>query len=113
MTKSNVMRMRRTSKEKWINVKMEKVRKAYGGETAWKNAEPGLARLKALLTSHKKTDGPFIRGKDVTYGDFLIVSLLEWTKRSGDGEVFQRIVQAEQTISDLYEACRPWLSRSN
>lgn len=100
-------------KSQTLGMSCDAFAKAYGGKTAWNNAEPGLAKLKALLTSHKKTDGPFIRGKDVTYGDFIIVSLLEWTKRSGNGEVFEEIVRAEQTISDLYEACRPWLSRSN
>jgi glutathione S-transferase len=87
--------------------------KAHGGEMAWTNAEPGLSRLKELLTSHKKDDGPFIRGKSVTYGDFVIASLFEWTRRVSGGEVFQRIIQGDKTFSDLQDACKPWRSKDD
>jgi glutathione S-transferase len=87
--------------------------KTCGGETAWTNAEPGLSRLKEILTSQKKDDGPFIRGKDVTYGDFVIASLLEWTRRVGDGEVYRRIIQVDKTFSDLQDTCEPWLSKDD
>jgi glutathione S-transferase len=84
-----------------------------GGETAWKNAESGLSKLKDVLTSHKRNDGPFVRGKDVTYGDFVIASFCEWTRRVGDGKVYQRIVQGDKRFSDLQEACGPWMSKDN
>jgi glutathione S-transferase len=82
-----------------------------GSETAWANAEPGLSRLKDVLTSNRKDGGPFIRGRNATYGDFVIASFFEWTKRAGDGDVYQRIVQGNKAFSDLQEACGPWLDR--
>jgi glutathione S-transferase len=87
--------------------------KTCGGEMAWTNAEPGLSRLKQILTAYKKDGGPFIRGKGVTYGDFVIASLLEWTRRVGDGQVYRMIIQGEKTFSDLQDACKPWLSKDD
>ena len=96
-----------------LSMSCDEFAESCGGETAWMNAENGLSRLKDVLTSHKNDDGPFIRGKDVTYGDFVIASFFEWTRRVGDGEVYQRIVQGDKRFSDLQEACGSWLNEDN
>jgi glutathione S-transferase len=96
-----------------LGMSCDEFAEACGGETAWTNAESGLSSLKDVLTSHKTDDGPFIRGKDVTYGDFVIASFFEWTRRVGDGEVYQRIVRGDKAFLELQEACGPWLSKDD
>jgi len=96
-----------------LGMSCDEFAKACGGETAWMNVEFGLSRLKDIVTSHKTDNGPFIRGKDATYGDFVIASFFEWARRVGDGEVYQRIVRSDETFLELQETCEPWLSKDD
>ena len=83
-----------------------------GGEQAWKAAEPGFGELVELLTEHKRDDGPFILGREVCYGDFVIVAAIESLRMSAQ-EIFERFVGYDQKIEGLYSACRPWLEVSS
>lgn len=83
-----------------------------GGEHVWVAAEPGFAAMKALLTKHKRDEGPFIHGSQVCYADFILVSAMEGFKRVGGG-MFERVVAKEQVFSALYDASRAWVERAD
>jgi glutathione S-transferase len=73
-----------------------------GGEKAWKAAESGLETLKTELTAHKRDEGPFVLGKDVSYGDFLIAGLFDWFQKADTG-LYERLVSRRS--SKRAESC--------
>lgn len=79
------------------------------GETAWKGAEGPLKEMAALL---KETDGPFFMGQQVSYADFVFVSLLLMFKRLGE-DIFERVMAADPAFQDFYKALEPYLKRDN
>ncbi|KAK5137593.1 hypothetical protein LTR08_007888 [Meristemomyces frigidus] len=75
----------RAAREKTFGMTFEELEVARGGKKAWKAAaEPGFRLLHAVLTEHKWTDGPFVMGREVSYGDLMIVALIESLKRIGE-----------------------------
>ncbi len=72
----------------------------------------GLEALSKFLTEHKRDDGPYILGSQVTYADLILVAFLESSKRTSE-EIFRGIVDSHMSIDSLYKACSKWLERSS
>lgn len=79
------------------------------GETGWKEAEPALQELGALL---KAKGGPFILGSTVSYADFIIVGMIHFARRIHE-DLYQRVIALEPTLKTLYEASAVWLERDD
>lgn len=75
---------------------------------AYKAAKPALEKCRDVLKGHKKDQGPFILGSEVSYADFYFVSTMQMFNRAGK-EVFERfLLEASPEMRDLYEACEKW-----
>jgi glutathione S-transferase len=82
-----------------------------GGEHAWEKATPHVRELAELL---KEDGGPFFMGQNVSYADFILVGFLQFLKRlSCDNDLFNRVVQIDQSFLVLYQACAEWLKRDD
>lgn len=81
-----------------------------GGEPAWRNAEPGLAAVAAMLGEHA---GPFFEGERPTYADFILATMLHFWKLLEPQALFGRVTAAHPPMLALYEACAPWLQRAD
>ena len=87
----------------------------YKGEESWQAGEaPGGAfeQLKDELQKHKKDEGPFVLGSQVSYGDFVIASFFESLERV-DKTLYDRLVGYDASFKRLHEVCRPWLERDD
>ncbi len=78
-----------------------------GGDKAWAAAKPGFEEMDKFLTEHKVDEGPFVKGSQVSYSDFMIMSLLEGFRRIGK-DIFEGFVAQEKRLGDLHEACKKW-----
>lgn len=100
------------SREGLFGMSIDEFQKTKGGEKAWKAAEPGLQALSKFLSEHKRDDGPYILGSQISYGDLILVAFLESSRRTS-GEIFKRIMDFHENIASLYKACSKWLERSS
>lgn len=93
---------KRTREEVWgpisesINQDKAKV------DECWSKATPGLKLVNQMLDD--VPGGPFIMGKERTYADMHLVSILEWWKQSGD-EFYERAIKIAPNLATLYDAC--------
>ena len=81
-----------------------------GGEQAWKAAEPGFAALKEFLTKHKRDQGPFVLGSQVSYADFVVAAMLESARRLSQ-ETYERFMSYDESFRQLHAACGKWLEK--
>lgn len=100
----------RQARRKTFGMSLEEYEDRFGGDAAWKKADPFLRQLADILNAN--TDGPFCMGARPTYSDFLIVAFLEWCVCLR-GPNFDRIVDIDRSFSDVYMACKPWLARND
>lgn len=100
------------SREKRFGMTMDELEASRGGEQAWKAAEPAFSELKTLLTDHKRDDGPFILGSRVSYGDFVVVALLEGLRRIGQ-DMWEKVVGWDDSFRRLWEACGPFMEKDD
>jgi len=98
-----------TRKER-IGMPLSEYSEKKGGEECWKAAEPVIESLGELLKS--AGGGPFIEGDTPSYADFFIVATLQMFKRV-DEKIFARLVETEEALGKVYEACKPWLKRDD
>jgi glutathione S-transferase len=71
-------------------------------DACWKDATDGLKMLNQMLDDNP--GGPFILGKQRSYPDLHILSILEWWKQSGE-EFYERAVSIAPNLKTLYDAC--------
>lgn len=100
------------SRETLFGMTIDDFQRTKGGESAWQAAEPGFQALMKFLTEHKLDNGPFILGSQPSYADFILVAFLESSRRTSK-EIFNRIVDFDPSIKELYNASRKWLERSS
>lgn len=82
---------------------------ATGGAKAWELARPYIEALAALYREDK--GGPFLRGAEVGYADFVVVGWLKMLERLGVLEdVFQSGGGGEE-LRGVWEASGEWLKR--
>lgn len=48
----------------------------------------------------------------VSYADFVIVAALHFMKRA-DEKIYERAIQIEPALTELYEASQEWLKRDD
>jgi glutathione S-transferase len=81
-----------------------------GGIHAYQEAQPLVARVTELL--QQDPTGPFLQGRNVSYADFVWISLL-WFFKNLDPLSFDTLIEVDKSVHlKLIEACRPWLERA-
>lgn len=92
--------------------------KTKGGKTGWDASEPGFKR--ATEVYKEDPSGPFVLGKQVSYGDFVWAGFLLFLKALGEyedeetgekvnvWEEFLRRSGGPEVHEALLEAVRPW-----
>lgn len=82
------------------------------GETAWKNAEPALEKIKALLCEDES--GPYVLGKEASFADFILAGAWRFYERMDkDGDLLGRIMKFDESFPRHHEACKKWLERDD
>ena len=99
----------RTRKE-WFGMPLSELEQSKDAKEAWQNAKPGVEKLKELL--HQNSEGPFVKGKQVTYADFIIVGAFEFIMLLGD-DVYEKTMAFDPSFPSLHKACQPWLKRND
>jgi len=94
----------------WFGMPLSELEQSKGAKEAWEKAQPGAEKIKGLLK--QRTEGPFVHGEQVTYADFIIVGSFEFIKLLGD-DVYEKAMSLDPAFPKLYEACKPWLKRSD
>lgn len=98
------------TREKRFGMSLEKFEQSKGGEQAWKAAEPGFKLVSALLTEHKRDNGPFILGTQLCYADFIIAAMAESIRRI-DMAMYERCLTYANKFGELHEACKQWTEK--
>lgn len=98
----------REAREKRFGISLEELERAKGGEQAWVAAQPGFEALRRFLTEHKQDEGPFVLGSQVSYVDFMLVSMAEAFRRIG-GDLYEKFVSQDERLREVHQACRKWL----
>ncbi|KAK5119162.1 hypothetical protein LTR85_007776 [Meristemomyces frigidus] len=109
ITESSVPFFRET-RAKAFGMSLEELEAARGGEQAWEAAGAGFQELRAVLTEHKRCEGPFILGSEVSYGDFLVVAFTESLRRIGS-DLGERFLNVDESFRNLHEACKVWMQK--
>lgn len=82
----------------------------HGGDKAWEAARPHIQALAALY--REDTSGPFLRGKEVGYADFVVVGWLMMFERLGQlGKLLESGGGVE--LRGVWEACAKWRERDD
>ncbi|GME45297.1 putative glutathione s-transferase [Neofusicoccum parvum] len=97
------------TREVRFGMPLDELEKKQDPEKTWAAAKGSIEKLATLL---KKNDGPYVLGNEVSYGDFIIVGLLQFAKTVGQ-DVYDRIVAHDKAFEDLYKACAKWLERDD
>lgn len=79
-------------------------------EACWAKA---LEAAKDLTAFINETEGPFVRGKEVSYADFYIVSSLKFFKRIDEEQLYNRLLEGQETLLKLLEASAQWLEKDD
>ena len=96
------------SREFWKRTKAEILETKVDKEEVWGEANQAFRKMGELL---REREGPFFGG-EVGFADFIVVGVLGYFKRIGEG-LFERVIGIEPALEALYEACRPWLERND
>ena len=102
-------------RKKRLGMSLEELAAQKGGEAAFQTGEAKggpFERLKEVLTKHRKDEGPFILGSEVSYGDLVAASFFECFKR-GESKMYERLVGYDESFKKLHEACEPWLQKDD
>lgn len=91
---------------------LSELEKSKGGEMAWEAAKPGFATLKEVMRKHKKSEGPFVLGKEPSYGDFMIVAGMKMFSVLGQ-DAFEKFAGQSTELRELYDACGDWVSKDD
>ncbi|KAI1625549.1 hypothetical protein EDD37DRAFT_625017 [Exophiala viscosa] len=79
-------------------------------EEAWQAVDNGMRAVSELMQTHK-ADGPFVLGSRPSLTDFFIAGSLQSARMVDEG-VFQRNIKYPG-YKDMYEACLPYMERSD
>lgn len=96
------------ARKKAFGMSLDELEQVKGGEQAWAAAQPGFKELISFLTDHKQDEGPFVLGSQVSYVDFVIVSMAEAFRRIGD-DLFEKFVAQDERLRELHQACQKWM----
>ena len=100
------------TREQRFNTTLEALRDdpQHGGAKAWEAAKPHIEALAALY--REDTAGPFLRGKEVGYADFVVVGWLKMLERLGVLEEVFTYGGGEE-LRGVWKASQEWLKRDD
>jgi len=99
-------------RQKRFGISLQDLEAKMGGEACRPAVEELLEKIKTLLTTHKKDEGPFVLGSTPSYADFPIAGLFESLVRMHPGRA-ESILKYDPSFEKLHAACKPWLERDN
>ncbi|KAK3072424.1 hypothetical protein LTR53_006838 [Teratosphaeriaceae sp. CCFEE 6253] len=102
----------RADRLKRFGATLDDIEANMGGEKGWPAVEALLVRIKTLLTSHKKDEGPFILGSTPGYGDLILAALFESLPRIHAGRA-ERILKYDGSFGRVHEGCKAWLEKED
>ena len=88
---------------------LEQMERELSGEKQWEEAKPAMREIAALI---EENGGPFVLGAEVSYADFNLVGVLSLIEGFGAG-VFEKTVEMEPALKNLYEASANWLEKDD
>jgi glutathione S-transferase len=100
-------------RERRFGVSLEQFEKDNGGEKAWPGIAEALEKIKMFYREEKKEgEGPFLRGSQVSYADFLFVATMECMKRLNN-ETWRRMIEYDEAFGRLDRECEKWTVRDD
>ena len=112
LTESSVSSWR-AARESTFGMTLEELEATRGGKKAWKAAdEPGIRLLHEVLTGYKRSEGHFIMGRNVSYGDLIIVAFVESLERIGE-DLGYELESKDSAILALTDSCQDWVERKD
>lgn len=91
-----------------FNMSLEEAERNSTAEEAWRKAQPGLEKLRQFVVEHKRDEGPFVLGSQVSWVDFVIAANAEALRRIR-GDLFESIMGDREELRALHGACRQWM----
>ena len=79
-----------STREKRFGMPLDQLAKEKGGQSAWDNAKPYFDEVTAML---KENDGPYFKGHEVSYVDFVWGGFLVFFQRIGS-DVYEKLIQS-------------------
>ncbi|KAL8712508.1 MAG: hypothetical protein Q9220_003356 [cf. Caloplaca sp. 1 TL-2023] len=73
-------------------------------EEAWKEARPIVQEMAGVL---REGEGPLVRGKEVSYADFVLLAAMLFLRACGGGS-FERFVEVDPAFGKLFDAMEQW-----
>jgi glutathione S-transferase len=102
----------RTRKERFGMTLDELARSEKGGEAAWEEAKPGIQEIVAILHEHE--EGPYMLGETASYADLILAGYWAFLKKlDKGGDVFERLMGADEAFVKHWEACQKFLERDD
>ena len=97
------------TREAAFGIKLSDYEDSAAIESAWKEVEPLLVELAAVL---KESEGPFVLGEEVSYADFVLASMMVFLERCCAGSV-RRFEDVDEGFGRLWRACEGWMERDD
>lgn len=95
---------------KLFGMSLQELHRTKANEEGWKEVVEPAKVCAGLLKENE--GGPYFLGMEVSYADFILVSLLHMMKRLDEG-VFERYMKIDEALPRVYEACGEWLERED
>ncbi|PPJ52397.1 hypothetical protein CBER1_09778 [Cercospora berteroae] len=86
-----------------FGMSMADLEKSKSEEDCFEAAKPGFEMMEKLLTDFKKDDGPFIMGKEMCFGDLLLVGTVRMMEMLGEDEK-EKFLGKVKGLRELYDA---------
>ncbi|EME41571.1 hypothetical protein DOTSEDRAFT_55362 [Dothistroma septosporum NZE10] len=104
----------KAKKSKQMGMPFEEWVAKNGGEGAWEKAGEGIGKLVESVKGRKKDEGPFILGRELSCGDFVVAGLLESCRRIDKG-LYERMLSFDNdgVLKGVHEACGKWFDRDD
>lgn len=99
------------TREKQYGMSLQDIYKSdKAGENAWKSAEPAIDDLRKLLG---EKEGPYVAGRTITYGDFILGGFWMFLKKIDEAGLFDRILACDRAFLDHWEAVKVYFERDS
>ncbi|KAL9599059.1 MAG: hypothetical protein Q9219_004093 [cf. Caloplaca sp. 3 TL-2023] len=87
-----------------FGMSLDQLEKEEGGEETWEKVKALVLQISEVVKEGGSgADGPFVRGKEMSYADFVLFGGLYFFRRL-DERVFERVVGMDAALEGLYRA---------
>jgi glutathione S-transferase len=100
----------RAKSESLLGCKLEDLMDQEKEEKTWEGVRDKMKDLSELMMTNKE-QGPFVLGAQPSYTDFFIAGSLQSARTIGES-VFRRCVEYPG-FKTIYEACLPWMDKTD